>query len=139
MLKCKKILTMLCAVTLLIVSTISPACAIDSGIAPYMEHITNGQCILTVKDSTASVTAWLQGHPDVTKTEVTVELQEQYLFFFWSTIDTWSNSSNSIYCRASGSTSVTSGKTYRAVATVTAWAGSDSETQTLTTETMVAD
>ena len=97
-----------------------------------------GQCALNVSSTTATVNAWVQAYSDATKTEVKVELQEQYLFFFWTTVDSWSASSNDIYCRASGSSPITSGKTYRAVATVTAWVGSDSETQTITTESKTA-
>ena len=121
----KKVISAFCATILFLMCTISTACAL-------------GQCSLDIDGTTAKVNAWVEGRTDVTRTEVTVELQEQYLLFFWKTIDSWSNNSNSSYCRVSASTSVTSGKTYRAVATVTAWAGSDSETQTMTTETTVA-
>ena len=104
-----------------------------------MEPMTNGQCDLSIPNSTATVTAWVQGHTDTTKTQVEIELQEQFLLFFWNTVDTWSATNNDDYCIVTGSSKVTSGKTYRAVATVTAWVGNDSETQTITTETVVAD
>ena len=134
----KKVISAFCATILFLMCTISTACASNTGINPYMDHIALGQCSLDIDGTTAKVNAWVEGRTDVTRTEVTVELQEQYLLFFWKTIDSWSNNSYSSYCRVSASTSVTSGKTYRAVATVTAWAGSDSETQTMTTETTVA-
>lgn len=137
--KLKKIFTIICTTALLFVCTISPACAADQSTTPYMEHIALGQCVLTVENNTAAVSAWVQGQPDVTKTSVEVEIQEQFLFFFWNTVDTWSKTDNDNHCLVSGSTTATSGKTYRAVATVTAWVGNDSETQTITTETVVAD
>ncbi len=134
-----KLLATLCSITLLCMCTISPASATNEGITPYMEHIALGQCALNIDNSIATVNAWVRGNEGTTKTTVEVELQEQFLLFFWQTVDTWSSNSSSTYCRAFGTRSVTSGKTYRAVATVTAWVGNDSETQTITTETVVAD
>ncbi len=140
MYKLKRTVSFFCCITLLLIC-LTPstyATATNPTITPYMEHIMGGQCALNVSSTTATVNAWVQAYSDATKTEVKVELQEQYLFFFWTTVDSWSASSNDIYCRASGSSPITSGKTYRAVATVTAWVGSDSETQTITTESKTA-
>ena len=136
--KIKKCLSILLA-TVLFMSIVSSSYATSSDVMPYMEHISYGRCSLNINNSTASVSAWVQAYEDATKTEVSVEIQEQFLLFFWKTVDTWSSSSNGPYCRVSGSTSATSGNVYRAVATVTAWVGNDSETQTITTETVVAD
>ena len=135
----KRLSLISCAMLLLVVCSVPPVCADDTGITPYMEHIALAQCSLDFNGTKANVNAWVQARNDATRTEVTVELQEQFLLFFWTTVDTWSSSSNNAYCRATGSTAVASGKTYRAVATVTAWVGSDSETQTITTESRVAE
>ena len=67
-----------------------------------------------------------------------MELQERSLLFFWDTVETWSVEETGQRATISQTASVTSGTTYRAVATVTVWSGSQSETQTLTSDTVKA-
>lgn len=133
----KKVIAALCVMAVLLVCA-APVAA-NGGISLLMEHITEGGCSVEVLSTKATVNAYVQGHDDVTKTEVEVELQQRHFLFFWTTVETWSNTSNSDYCRASGTAAITSGGTYRAVATITAWVGSSSETQTITTESRTAD
>lgn len=74
----KKVISAFCATILFLMCTISTACASNTGINPYMDHIALGQCSLDIDGTTAKVNAWVEGRTDVTRTEVTVELQEQY-------------------------------------------------------------
>lgn len=137
--KWKNMVASLCIMAVMVVCAAPVVHAANGGISLFMEHIAEGSCSLYVSSTTGRVNAYVQGRTDVTKTEVEVELQERHFLFFWTTVETWSSTSNSDYCRASGSVDVTSGNTYRAVATLTAWVGSSSETQTITTESRVAE
>lgn len=106
---------------------------------PCMEYINDSDCQFSISGSTANVYAFVSGASSlVTKCEITVELQERSLLFFWDTVETWTCSKSGYEAELEETASVTSGTTYRAVATVTVWSGSQSETQTLTSETVKA-
>lgn len=108
-------------------------------IMPRMTYIKDADCTLTLSSTSASVYAYVNGYANTaTKCEVTVELQERSLLFFWDTVETWSVEETGQRATISQTASVTSGTTYRAVATVTVWSGSQSETQTLTSDTVKA-
>ena len=115
---------------------LSPSAA--QSIEPRMTYIAQADCLLSISSGTASVSGTVYGYyGQATKCTVTVVLQEKS-GLFWNTIDTWTTTKNDYRASVSGSKSVTAGKTYRAQATVTVWAGSASESQTITTATKVA-
>lgn len=108
-------------------------------VMPRMTYIKDADCTLTINGNSASVYAYVNGYANTaTNCEVTVELQERSLLFFWDTVETWSVEEAGQHATISQTASVTSSTTYRAVATVTVWSGSQSETQTLTSETFKA-
>ena len=107
MLTLKKPAVVICTLALLFVCTISPAYASNQGITPYMEHITNGQLCSEYPQFNCNCHSLVQGHTDTTKTQVEIELQEQFLLFFWNTVDTWSATNNDDYCIVTGSSKVT--------------------------------
>lgn len=111
----------------------------EGGIGPYATYIRDKDCKLTLIGKTATARAWVEGQDSVvTKTEVVVELQEKS-GSAWKTLDTWSDAQNgSQRATASGTYTATPGRTYRAVATVTAWSGRLYETMTLTSEEKTA-
>lgn len=106
---------------------------------PYAMYISGKRCSLSLSGGTVSVKAWVEGQAGVvTKTEVVVELQEKS-GSTWKTLDTWSDAQNgSQRATASCTYTATPGRTYRAVATVTAWSGRLYETMTLTSEEKTA-
>lgn len=82
--------------------------------------------------------ATVDGHSSkATKCEITIELQEKGLLF-WDTIETWHTVKYGRSAELETSKGVTSGKSYRIVTTVTVWGGTDSETQTITSDTIKA-
>ncbi len=102
-------------------------------IVPYAMYIRDKGCTLELGGKTAAVNSWVMGQVGVaTKCMVHLELQEK-AGSRWETVDVWIDIQNDTMAEASGSYTVTSGRTYRAVATVTVWAGDKSETMTLTT------
>lgn len=102
-------------------------------IMPMMEYINNADYEFSVTNGVAEMYSSVSGYASVTKCKITIELQEKRLLF-WDTVETWSSTKNNRRAELTASYSVTEGKSYRMVATVTVWNGSDSETQTMTSE-----
>lgn len=110
----------------------------DTEIMPMMEYIYDASHNFVVSNGEAVMKALVRGNSDkVTKCEITVELQEKGLLF-WDIVETWTITESGRSAVFNESHEVTSGKTYRMVATVTVWSGTDSETQTMTSKTMKA-
>ncbi len=110
----------------------------SSQVMPLMEYIYDASHKFYISDGAAMVYARVRGNSSVaTKCKVTVELQEKGLIF-WSTVKSWSATESGRSAELNASYEVTSGKSYRIVTTVTVWSGSDSETQTITSDSIKA-
>lgn len=104
-----------------------------------MANIDSSLNRLTIRNGVASIRAYVYGYSGLaTKCEVAVKLQVKTLGLFWTTVGTWNDSRHGDYAAVSGTATVTTGKSYRTVATVTVWNGSSAESRTLTSETVVA-
>ena len=100
-------------------------------ITPYFLYIKGQDCILDISGRTAYINAWVSGQTSVaTKCKVRAELQEKSGTYAWTTVDFWTDQQNGTWAEVDETAAVTSGKTYRVKATVTVWAGSQSESQT---------
>ena len=66
----KKVISAFCATILFLMCTISTACASNTGINPYMDHIALGQCSLDIDGTTAKVNAWVEGRTYINKGEL---------------------------------------------------------------------
>ena len=109
-----------------------------SEIMPMMEYIFDADYDFTINNGVAGMYALVRGNSEkATKCQVTVELQEKGLLL-WSTVDTWTATENGRRAELDISRTVTAGKTYRMVTTVTVWSGSDSETKTMTSSSIKA-
>lgn len=116
----------------------APEAGGDTEIMPMMEYIYDAKHNFVISDGNAVMYALVRGNSDkATKCEITVELQEKGVLF-WDTVETWTITESGRSAVFNESHEVTSGKTYRMVATVTVWSGTDSETQTMTSKTMKA-
>lgn len=129
----------LCLSTGAVYAAQSPAVRNGQGeIVPYAMYIKDKGCTLDLSGKTAKPDAWVKGQAGVvTKCMVELELQEK-VGSRWETVDVWIDIQNATMAEASGSYTMTAGRTYRAVATVTVWAGDASETVTLTSEEKTA-
>lgn len=106
----------------------------ESSIVPYMLYITYTRSNILVSGRTVTVDCRMTGEKStVTKAKVVAELQEKN-GSSWTTIATWTDTQNTYSASVYESKTVTAGKTYRVKTTVTAWAGTASETQTLYSE-----
>lgn len=117
------------------------AAPFDSGetkIMPLMEYINDADYAFEITDGKAIMYAMVRGQSTTTtKCEVTVELQKKGLLF-WNTVETWTATENSRSAELDVSCAVTAGEAYRMVATVTVWSGTDSETKTMTSDSIKA-
>lgn len=105
---------------------------------PRMTYIYEAYQNFVISNGTALIYATVRGDSgNVTKCEVSVELQEKY-GSSWDTVDTWYTTVNGRSAEIDEAHAVTNGKTYRMVATVTAWCGNNSETRTMTSEEYTA-
>lgn len=107
-------------------------------VMPRMTYINDADCYFYIEDCVASVDAFVRGYPSIaTKCEIIVELQEKS-FLRWETIETWSDEQEGRRAEVNESAEVTEGNSYRTVTTVTVWSGTDSETKTMTSESITA-
>ena len=136
----KRLITaILCGALLLCFSSITYA---DAGsndhsrdniiITPQMVYIYESQSKLNITSTgQAQVKCYVEGYSGtVTKVSIEAELQ-QYKDGDWVTINSWYQSSSSYRLTLSKSMAVPKGYSYQVVADVTAYNGSDSETQTI--------
>ena len=100
-------------------------------ITPYFLYIGDSNCSLDISGRTAHLSARVKGYSgEATKCKVRAELQEKSGTFSWTTVETWTDQRDGFRASVSETAAVTSGKTYRVKATVTVWAGSQSESRT---------
>lgn len=143
--KKKSFTAAMCLAVCLAAFPVPQAAAVDvsaesgySEIMPKMEYILDADHNFTITNGVASMYALVRGNSEkVTKCQVTVELQEKGLLL-WNTVDTWTATENGRRAELDISRTVTAGKTYRMVTTVTVWSGSDSETKTMTSSSIKA-
>jgi hypothetical protein len=129
----KKMCTaMLVAICLMITPVFQAYAAnVDDGIMPAMEYIISSDLDLHIVNGDAKIDFSAICYDSLTKCEITITLQEKN-WFSWNDFTTWTYTYYSIEPEVEVSKTISSGKTYRAVATITAWCGTQSETQTLT-------
>ena len=139
------VITALCLAACLTTIPIPQAKAADidvssthSDVMPFMEYISNYDFDFVISNGKARITAHMDGYLGITtKCKVTVELQEKGLLF-WNTVETFNAVGYRDFAEVDTTYNVTSGKTYRLNITFTAWSGADSETQTMTSESIKA-
>ena len=94
-------------------------CAAQTIVAPCMDYINDADITFSISGGKAYVDGWVRGQNG-------------------STVKTWSDDQNGRKASISGSYSVSSGKTYRVSAVVTAYKGSLSESKTMISKTIKA-
>lgn len=101
----------------------------EKEIVPYLLYIADAESKLSISNRTATINGSVIGVVgSVTKVNIVAELQEKD-GASWTTIDSWSDTQNGPRATINTKRTVTAGKTYRVKTTVTAWAGTASETQ----------
>jgi len=114
-------------------TAVEPVNQQDDGIAPHMQYIVEAECSLGISGTTATVDAWVKGDVlEATKTKVIAELQLKN-GSSWIPVAIWTDTQDAFKAEVYETKTVSKGCTYRVKATVTAWEGSQSETQTIFT------
>ncbi len=133
----KRIVVTFLMVLCLAVMPVFQAYAADAndGIMPAMEYINSADYDLYIDNCVADIYVSVSGYPTVTKCEIEVTLQQKGLIF-WSDYDSWTLTENSRSADLYETTTVNENKNYRIVAEITVWSGSQSETRTLTSDTV---
>lgn len=112
--------------------------SISSPVMPLMEYISTIDYEFKISNGEAMITARMDGYVAITtKCEVTVELQEKG-WIFWNTVKTFSAVEYRDFAEVDTTYSVTSGESYRLNITFAAWSGAESETYTITSDTIKA-
>lgn len=91
-------------------------------ISPYTLYIEDSRSDLTISSGQAQVSSHIMGRSDVTKVKIVARLQK-YENGKWTTIKTYTKTSNSSFASLSETYSVTKGYTYRVSNTLTAYCG----------------
>lgn len=81
---------------------------------------------LKISGGIATVSASMTANPGISKTLITSRLQKK-VNGSWETIQSWTETSNTISCRLNKTKSVSKGSSYRIYSTVKAYKGADSE------------
>lgn len=98
---------------------------------PYALYIKGKNLEFRISDGKATVKGWVTGQTGVAdRCKVVAYLQEKS-GTTWKNVATWSDESNGGRASVSEVKKVAAGKTYRAKAVVTAWSGSNSESETI--------
>lgn len=107
-------------------------------IMPRMEYINDARHTFDISDGEALMSARVRGNSgSVVRCEIVIELQKKDLQS-WDTVETWSTTENGRSAVLNVTHEITSGETYRMVATVTVWSSNNSETQIMTSEEVTA-
>ena len=102
------------------------------------QYIVSSRCNLEITNGVANIVSSVRGtYGSTTECKIELKLQKKVLFW-WSTVETWEKTAQSYQATLSATNPVTSGKTYRAVAEVTVWNGSSSESTTVTSASVEA-
>ena len=108
-----------------------PISAAQTIVVPCMDYINDADVTFSISGGKAYVDGWVRGQNGIaTRCKITANLQVKN-GLSWSTVKTWSDDQNGRKASISGSYSVSSGKTYRVSAVVTAYKGSLSESKTM--------
>ena len=89
-------------------------------------HIDKASSKLSISGGVATVSASMTANPGISKTLITSRLQKK-VNGSWETIQSWTETSNTISCRLNKTKSVSKGSSYRIYSTVKAYKGTDSE------------
>jgi len=111
---------------------------VNEDIPVDLQYISTAKCNLTISNGSANISSAVRGTPgSTTKCRITLSLQQKSLLW-WSTVESWEKTELSYQTTLNTSCLVVSGKTYRAIAVVTVWNGSNSETTTVVSQEIKA-
>lgn len=101
-------------------------------VAPCMENIGTASCAVTIRNQSASISAFVSGNSlSVNKCQIVIRLQKK-TGSTWYTMRSWTETKESNSLKVTKSATVSGGNTYRVVADCTVWKNGIAETVTRT-------
>jgi len=103
----------------------------DTGISPRLSHMSGGAFSFSALESGGYVDISYEGYPSFVEARVTVKVQKQFLFFFWTDIGEWSATSTEMFGYFGHVFTLDGSGTYRATMTLEVF-GNDGTSDVIT-------
>ena len=131
----KRITKTLVAILLIAILSMTSITAFASGqgISPRLSHTSNANFSFSATANGGYVDVTYYGYQSFVRADLTVKIEKQFLFFFWTEVDTWSTSSVDIEDHFFHTFTLTGSGTYRASFTLKV-TGNDGTIDTVTSE-----
>ena len=116
----KKITKTLVAILLItILSMTSVTAFANDNVMPRLSHTSHANFSFAATANGGYIDVSYLGYESFVRADLTVKIEKQFLFFFWTEVDTWSASSTEIDGMFSHAFTLTGSGTYRATFTLT--------------------
>ena len=132
----KKITKMLVAIFLIAILSMTSitSFASDEGISPRLSHTSDAAFSFSATANGGYIDVTYYGYDDsFVRADLTVKIEKQFLFFWWTEVDTWSVSSTKVEDMFSHTFTLTGSGKYRATFTLTV-TGNDGTVDTIPLE-----
>lgn len=130
--KITKLLVVMLLIAILSMTSIT-SFASDQGISPRLSHTSDATFSFAATANGGYIDVTYYGYDSFVRADLTVKIEKQFLFFFWTEVDTWSTSSTEMDGMFSHAFTLTGSGTYRATFTLTI-TGNDGTVDTIPSE-----
>lgn len=129
----KKITRLLAAILMIVILSMTgiTAFASNEGPTPRLSHMENGSFSFSATEDGGYVDVTYYGYDSFVRADLTVKVEKNFLFFFWSEIGTWSASSTEMNGHFFHTFTLDGNATYRATFTLKI-TGNDGTVDTVT-------
>ncbi len=117
----KKITKTLVAIFLIAIMSLTSltAYAAEGGISPRLSHANNATCSFSATSTGGYINVRYYGLDSFVRADLTVKVQKQFLWLFWTDVTEWSTSSASTIGNISHTLPLNGSGTYKATFTLT--------------------
>lgn len=131
----KKITKALVAILMIAVMSMTSitSFASSNSVSPRLSHMSDGDFAFSATANGGYAEVTYEGYDSFVRADLTVKVEKQFLFFFWTEVDTWTASSTSIEGYFFHTFTLTGSGTYRASFTLKI-TGNDGTVDTVTSE-----
>ena len=128
----KKITKTLVAILLIAILSMTSitSFANEQGISPRLSHTEGANFSFSATANGGYIDVTYYGYDSFVRADLTVKIEKQFLFFWWTEVDTWSVSSTKVDDMFSHTFNLTGSGTYRATFTLTV-TGNDGTVDTI--------
>ena len=129
----KKITKTLIAILLIAVMSMTSITAFAStdSVSPRLSHMSDGVFSFSATANGGYAEVMYEGYDSFVRADLTIKVEKQFLFFFWTEVDTWTASSTDIEGYFFHTFNLTGSGTYKATFTLLI-TGNDGTVDTIT-------